>query len=410
MQRVFKVYLFLWPIHFSAVNAMDIGPRTVFGKPKVIERQTKEPFREKSEERQFAWRLAADLWNQHYAASEKSLAIPQWQAFYDSAEIKRLFRFLYNDLSDRNLNDMNLEKMISAEEWNTEAVGRVASWPDWRLENLLRSLYVGFNIDERRVRGLAGVSKVLTNGKGFTSLMFHLKNCRNGYRCSEVNFASSSIWVKAAWRRIDGESTFAHFPTNQRTLMSLNQSDTSNWQDVLEFTEIPTPDKIFTVQTASGSRFALVGMHIMSKVLKDWLWVTLWWSNEPDSDFGADRPQSLQEKSVLTNYKLCSVSTFERLPHGRVAKSLELASDEAHSSSLGASWCSNPYIEQGEHNAKTNCIGCHQHAGTKVKQSEILENLETLGLLRNREDFPSDYVWSLGGPAGGLLDDIVGEL
>ncbi|NIS36800.1 MAG: hypothetical protein GWN73_40355, partial [Actinobacteria bacterium] len=32
----------------------------------------------------------------------------------------------------------------------------------------------------------------------------------------------------------------------------------------------------------------------------------------------------------------------------------------------GPSWCSNPYIEHGRGNARTNCIGCHQHGGSEV--------------------------------------------
>ena len=29
-------------------------------------------------------------------------------------------------------------------------------------------------------------------------------------------------------------------------------------------------------------------------------------------------------------------------------------------------WCSNPYVEHGRNNARTNCIGCHQHGGATV--------------------------------------------
>jgi len=43
-----------------------------------------------------------------------------------------------------------------------------------------------------------------------------------------------------------------------------------------------------------------------------------------------------------------------------------------HAGAGGPSWCSNQYIERGAHNAQTNCIGCHQHAGTGLASEDVL--------------------------------------
>ena len=73
-------------------------------------------------------------------------------------------------------------------------------------------------------------------------------------------------------------------------------------------------------------------------------------------------------------------------------------------------WLSNPYIEHGRGNARTNCIGCHQHGGAVngVDLNGDLEedplNLEQLidsstlypanGRAKMRSIFPADYLWS----------------
>jgi mono/diheme cytochrome c family protein len=73
-------------------------------------------------------------------------------------------------------------------------------------------------------------------------------------------------------------------------------------------------------------------------------------------------------------------------------------------------WCSNPYVEKGKGNARTNCIGCHQHGGSTVAydldgdgvldpivDELILENDELFpsnGREQLRQLFPADYLWS----------------
>ncbi|MEC9072731.1 MAG: cytochrome c, partial [Myxococcota bacterium] len=72
---------------------------------------------------------------------------------------------------------------------------------------------------------------------------------------------------------------------------------------------------------------------------------------------------------------------------------------------------SNPYIEHGRGNARTNCIGCHQHGGSTVGQDldadgtldpfdlELVIDNEGLFPLNGRQQirslFPADYLWSI---------------
>ena len=49
----------------------------------------------------------------------------------------------------------------------------------------------------------------------------------------------------------------------------------------------------------------------MSKELDHWLWITLWWSPDPDSDFGADRPAAIAAlPGPWRNYKMCVTSSY----------------------------------------------------------------------------------------------------
>jgi hypothetical protein len=61
------------------------------------------------------------------------------------------------------------------------------------------------------------------------------------------------------------------------------------------------------------------------------------------------------------------------------------------------SWCSNPYLEEGPGNHTSNCIGCHQHAGTRLAAEEILADSARFGpggRRAVRHSFPADYQWS----------------
>src|SRR5690606_18807082 len=83
---------------------------------------------------------------------------------------------------------------------------------------------------------------------------------------------------------------------------------------------IPVADigeqRILTMQSrdlgALRKRYVLTGMHIVAKEVPDWLWISLWWSPEPQMDFGADRPSDLGERfgSPWDHYKMCSVGSF----------------------------------------------------------------------------------------------------
>lgn len=179
----------------------------------------------------------------------------------------------------------------------------------------------------------------------------------------------------------------------------------------------PTPNDIYTIQTRGGSMYRLTGMHVMTKEARHWVWVTLWWSDKPDEDFGADRPQAFSSlDSAWSNYKMCVAVDYiegDADPAGRYGDHPSLAAALAASADgQGApTWCSNPYIEHGAGNARTNCIGCHQHAGTRefpdgsdfeleaviAEEDASITEANTFpanGRIRRRDTFATDYSWA----------------
>jgi hypothetical protein len=206
--------------------------------------------------------------------------------------------------------------------------------------------------------------------------------------------------VKASWHRAElGEVMPTYDTSAERTEKRLEGA--ADWGQGDGFAD-PGRERIYTLRLPNDNRFRLAGMHIITKELRHWMWITLWWSDDPDSDFGADRPDAIRALGgPWANYKMCVVSSYdERDPDptggfGADAPSLAAALAAVYAGEGGPSWCSNPYLEEGAGNAATNCIGCHQHAGTSLEQEQIFSELPHNGRSKLRNNFPLDYLWAL---------------
>jgi hypothetical protein len=169
----------------------------------------------------------------------------------------------------------------------------------------------------------------------------------------------------------------------------------------------PEPDTIYTVTISNGQRFRMPALHVMTKELDHWLWITLWYSPEPDTDFGADRPATLT--GPWRNYKMCVATDYVERdgdPRGGHGGTLGDALAATHGGPGAPTWCSNPYLEEGRGNAGTNCIGCHQHGGTALPIEDVLDRAHH-GSTRERNNFFTDYLWVVQGGMGEDLSAIV---
>jgi hypothetical protein len=103
-------------------------------------------------------------------------------------------------------------------------------------------------------------------------------------------------------------------------------------------------------------------------------------------------------KSYSTSHPLLAAAL--KTSHEEVTKHAASSSDTALTS-----WCSNPILEHHDGNARTNCIGCHQHSNTfnptTSRPTEFNDTfnkaLDALypqyGRSRARQNFPSDFSW-----------------
>lgn len=237
--------------------------------------------------------------------------------------------------------------------------------------------------------------------------------------------AGGTVLIKATWARVGFGFELPAYDTDAESLQDLlAPTSLAKWSDEgdrsYDSTDpnvFPTADDIYTIESRNGARYRLTGLHVMTKELRHWLWVSLWWSDKPNEDFGADRPAYFDElPTAWSNYKMCAVVDYfesdeEAAERFADLPSLQAAISATNSEQGAPSWCSNPYIEEGPGNARTNCIGCHQHAGTRFDENgdnfvleEIIRN-ESLeysatnrypanGRLKRRTHFATDYSWA----------------
>jgi len=229
---------------------------------------------------------------------------------------------------------------------------------------------------------------------------------------SDPTVAGTAVAIKSTWHAV-GTADVAVFDTSAEGMRKL-LTGTGEWQPARTVKDGSIPaDKVYTIQLKPSERkYQLHGIHFTTKDVRDWMWVSLWWSPEPDEDFGADRPAEFAG-TPWANYKMCVTSHFEeRDPapwshYERSHPSLAAALKVTHEWGAPYTWCSGPYTELGVGNAKTNCIGCHQHAGTPQNTDDIFLDVPTdpANAARRakfphnsrsqvRRNFPGEYLWS----------------
>ncbi len=226
--------------------------------------------------------------------------------------------------------------------------------------------------------------------------------------CLGGELPRDGVVVKADWRRqLTGELLPIYDTSGARMTSRLTGDALWNADGAAD----PQPASIYTVTLSTGAKFRMPALHVMSKELDHWMWITLWWSPQPDTDFGADRPAEISAlPGPWKNYKMCVTSSYverDSDPRGGDAGSLGDALASVHAGVGAPSWCSNPYLEQGKGNAATNCIGCHQHGGTALKPEEILALQPHRGVTRTRNNFFTDYLWVVKGGGGEDLSSII---
>jgi|GEM_PF-556049 len=221
--------------------------------------------------------------------------------------------------------------------------------------------------------------------------------------CLRGVFPVSAAAVSMEWRRSDLGQPLPDYDTSAAAMSRRLAMASPSW-GAGDAVAAPTDDSIYTA-FAAGSVFQLAGMHIRTRELDRWVHITLWWSSEPDTDFGADRPASVRALGAPWDfYKMCVVTDFDEGdpdPDGGFASdapTLAASLRAVHEGHGGPSWCSNPYIDNAPGLVRSNCIGCHQHAMTGVRaEASVQDNVRypAAGRRQVRNNFPADQLWGL---------------
>ena len=376
--------------------------------------------------------------------------VARWETWYGADDFKRMFQHLYEGLGadGRSVRAPFGDAAIDeAFEWNATALDRSERWPLERYLKYVNDLGVcpadlAPEDCARRIQSnFSGASHGIARIAYSPATMRHLlRNYGSVLEClarldtvtfeatpeREDNFTLcfaeelpiDAVLVKAQWVRADFGMDLPVYDTDAQSLARIVEGQ-AHWGEQGDRRAAPGPEAIHTIRLRDGSTYRLAGMHVMTKELRHWQWITLWWSDRPDEDFGEDRPAFVREElpGAWSHYKMCAVSMYEEgdtdvaSEYGE-APSLAEALRATNTGGAGApTWCSNPYIEHGRGNARTNCVGCHQHGGSTVMRDRdgdgaldafdldaVIADETTFpqtGRAQVRDLFPADYLWSL---------------
>src|SRR6185295_18672109 len=278
--------------------------------------------------------------------------LPAWQTWHAKDDLTRIFRRAYPELSptDRAARaPLSPGLLDEASAWND---GAISDFPEWTAQRL--GAYRDAISDASEVAGLAGIYRVAYAPAASRHLLdsyADVLRCRERAvdaapaasertagppsesecglppspppDCLTAAFPTSASLIKASWRRADIGNPLPVYDTSAPALARrLATEGKFSWGDA-DGEADPGPDEIYTLRLPNGNAFRLAALHIMTKELDHWYWLTLWWSPEPDSDFGADRPAALA--APWQHYKLCSVVAFNETgpdPSGGFASDL----------------------------------------------------------------------------------------
>ena len=346
--------------------------------------------------------------------------IPLFRTWFGGDEFDRMFAKMYGDLGkDRRIaREIPTSREVDAIfDWNATSLG-----PSSETEYFERLAQI---TNQQGVDGLGGNGRVAYSPgyvKQYLTDYPAIADCKidelavdtppkseeeNFTNCFSREFDADAAVIKASWRRND-ELVSGGLPVIDTSAPALTKRlsgelDKGGWSLKGIPLQKAGPAEAYSVTLSDETGYSLVGLHVMTKELRHWVWVTVWWSATPDEDFGQDRPEEIKALGApWDHYKMCVVTDFEEKdtdPRGGFEGSLGDALEAVHGKTT---WCSNGFIEKGEHNAQTNCIGCHQHAGDINALGGVLTD-ETkfpfTGRSQVRKGFPADYSWAFATPA-----------
>jgi hypothetical protein len=378
----------------------------------------------------------------------KPLTLPLWQTWYEVNEFRTMMFQLWDKLTvEQRTQKSSSPELVEEIMANHHFSKLLKKWTDPRangktkFEQLLSQ--INGNEAVAALNGVSGSGYTLFSPEMVRHYLLHYGDVlackgtppefttgvesKDFGTCLGDAFPKGAAAIKATWSNVN--APISSFDTSASGLAKMLSKPKPTWhRDTAVALSTPGPSEIYTSSTFEDENlspsFRLTGLHIITKDIPEWMWITLWWSPNSNSAFGEDRPAALNHlgphsaEGVWSHYKMCVVSTFDEedqtsITHAQAVatESLLASTDTSLAAALASSnhfsapqsFCSNPYIEFAHGN--TNCIGCHQLAGL-MKSGAKVDSIRE----RARKSFMTDFTWSFDSPTESFrnaIEDVV---
>lgn len=403
-----------------------------------------------SERRKVAWQIVDSmLAPQELTIGQESYDVPLWQTWYEGAsanpEVGNKIKLFFANVAaciKSNCGKSRIElarETMAANAASPQEKALLQSLTDENLSQRLNQLKFGTLPHGVGTGGTlfspSFVEHVLANAGGIEDCITHKPSpsdpppSPDRFTPCMPEFPTSAVMVKTSWVSADDPNPNVpkqpnYFDTSAAGMATL--FDRSAWGEGQQGTF--DTSKMYSVITRQGHRYGLQAIHFSTKDTREWIWVSLFWSPKPDSDFGEDRPTTIGNYNggVWANYKMCVTTAFREndsepwksfeasqptLAAALKANYAAVKADGGRPDAPVTSWCSNPDVEGHPNNHRTNCIGCHQYAGSHnpLAPSAMTQFFDTLnwddspdnakvfpqfGREQTRKTFLADFSWA----------------
>jgi hypothetical protein len=150
-------------------------------------------------------------------------------------------------------------------------------------------------------------------------------------------------------------------------------------QQMIAERDVDTSDR--SRPAVAGDFLVLVGLHVTTKEIPDWVWATFWWHDRPnDGPFAAGRPP--QVRSYWRNYLMDTTLSMET----------PVESDG------NPKICFNPWLEANQpQGVVANCMTCHQRATYPPKDAaQPVRGRPDAVRAEHGAALGTDFLWSIG--------------
>ncbi len=344
-------------------------------------------------QRQSTWNLLNFLLD----PLEPSSALLNWQNWYGEDDLGKIFLSLYSRLSK----EQRLARSRLSPVAINAAITNFQSGESRLAETDRISKWFQAAADKAKGQAVPSVERILFNRQALFYMLSHYQDIYNCFRsarrdsCPSFQFPEAAAFIKTAWRRTGDGFQINSFTSDEPGLRS--QFEREAWTSEGDW--LPNPGDSLSIRNASNKVFHLVGLHLIIRFPNQWLWGSLWLTPKAEQPLSSDQPLPMRDR--WRHYQLCTAHSFQSpFEHPGVKEGQEDLAAIARliQEQPSSNWCSNPFLEFGANNQRTNCIGCHQYAGLDWSQSHLATKLvEDLGSLQLNADTkgPADFVWSL---------------